>query len=186
MRPFCRTKLKKEFVMRHILVPTDFGEASHAALEHAVELCRVFHGRITLLHIAHTEKLTEALVGLDAIGYLSNALESPATSTGCAPSFNVDEWKNVARQKLEECINPAWRGKARIETALEEGRPSLKIVEYAREHSADMIVMGTHGRGPVAHFFLGSVAENVVRSADCPVLTVRSKGVSTQPGSEGR
>ena len=62
-----------------------------------------------------------------------------------------------------------------IETAIEEGRPSLKIVEYARDHDVDMIVMGTHGRGPVAHFFLGSVAENVVRSADCPVLTVRGE-----------
>jgi universal stress protein A len=185
MRPFFPQELRKEFVMRHILVPTDFGEASHAALEHAVELCRAFNGRITLLHIAHTEKITEALIGLDAIGYLSDVLESPTTSSGCAPSFNVDEWKNVARQKLEECIDPAWRGKIRIETALEEGRPSLKIVEYAREHRVDMIVMGTHGRGPVAHFFLGSVAENVVRSADCPVLTVRSKGVSAQPGSVG-
>jgi universal stress protein A len=172
--------------MRHILVPTDFGEAARAALKQAVELCELFHGRITLLHVAHTDKITEALTGLDAIGYLADVLESPTTSNGCAPSFNVDQWKNVARQKLEKCIDPAWRGKAPIETALEEGRPSLKIVEYAREHRVDMIVMGTHGRGPVAHFFLGSVAENVVRSADCPVLTVRSKGVSTQPGSEGR
>ena len=60
-----------------------------------------------------------------------------------------------------------------IETAFEEGRPSVKIVEFARDHEIDLIVMGTHGRGPVAHFLLGSVAENVIRSAECPVLTVR-------------
>ena len=161
--------------MRHILVPTDFGEGALAALEYAVELCQGSPGRITLLHVLHTEKATETLMGLDAIGYLSNALELPPGLSGCAPSFNVDELKRIARQKLEECIGASWSEKAPIDTAFEEGRPSLKIVEYSRDHDVDLIVMGTHGRGPVAHFFLGSVAENVVRSADCPVLTIRGK-----------
>ena len=159
--------------MRHILVPTDFSEIARAALEYAVELCQDFQGRITLLHVSHTEKVQETLTGLDAIGYLSNTLELPPTSSGCAPTFNVDELKNVARQKLEECVDAAWRERVPIETAIEEGRPSVKIVEYAHDHEVDMIVMGTHGRGPVGHMFLGSVTENVIRAADCPVLTVR-------------
>ena len=161
--------------MRHILVPTDFSEAARAALEYAIELCQERHGRITLLHVSDTEKVTETLIGLDAIGYLSSALESPSTASGYAPSFNVDELKEVTRKRLEECIDATWRERVPIETAIEEGRPSLKIVEYARDQDIDMIVMGTHGRGPVAHFFLGSVAENVVRSADCPVVTIRGK-----------
>ena len=86
--------------MRHILVPTDFSETARAALEYAVELCQDSHDRITLLHVSDTEKaLPKRSSGLDAIGYLSNALELPPTSSGCAPSFNVDELKKVARQK---------------------------------------------------------------------------------------
>jgi nucleotide-binding universal stress UspA family protein len=50
--------------------------------------------------------------------------------------------------------------------------PALAIVDYAKEHAIDLIVMGTHGRGPLGHFILGSVAERVVRLAPCPVLTM--------------
>ena len=173
MQRFSSLELGKEFVIRHVLVPTDFSDGAQTALEYAVELCQDFQGRITLLHVSDTEKVTETLIGLDAIGYLSNALELPSASTGCVPSFNVDELKDGTRRRLEECIDATWREGFPIETAVDEGRPSQTIVEYARDHDVDMIVMGTHGRGPVAHFFLGSVAENVVRSADCPVVTVR-------------
>jgi len=51
--------------------------------------------------------------------------------------------------------------------------PAEEIVQYARDHDIDLIVMGTHGRKNVAHLFIGSVAERVVRDAPCPVLTVR-------------
>ena len=52
--------------------------------------------------------------------------------------------------------------------------PAIEIVDYARKNGIDLIVMGTHGRGAIAHFFMGSVAERVVRMAPCPVLTVRN------------
>ena len=51
--------------------------------------------------------------------------------------------------------------------------PAFAIVEYAKSHDVDLIVMGTHGRGAMAHLLLGSVAARVVRIAPCPVLTVR-------------
>ena len=51
--------------------------------------------------------------------------------------------------------------------------PALAIVEFAKCHDVNLIVMGTHGRGAMAHLLLGSVAERVVRTAPCPVLTVR-------------
>jgi nucleotide-binding universal stress UspA family protein len=58
-------------------------------------------------------------------------------------------------------------------TALVHGYPSQEIVGYAQASDVDLIVMGTHGRGPIGHLLLGSVAENVVRRSPCPVLTVR-------------
>jgi len=51
--------------------------------------------------------------------------------------------------------------------------PAFAIVDYAREHEIDLIVMGTHGRGALAHLMMGSVAERVVRLAPCPVLTIK-------------
>ena len=56
------------------------------------------------------------------------------------------------------------------------GPPATEIVRYAREHGIDLIVVGTHGRGPIRRAFVGSVAERVLREAACPVLIVRRKG----------
>ena len=63
-----------------------------------------------------------------------------------------------------------------IVRAVSVGQAAPEIVKYAGRERIDLIVMGTHGRGPVAHMLLGSVAERVVRKAPCPVLTVRPKG----------
>ena len=61
-----------------------------------------------------------------------------------------------------------------MQTTVEVGTPFVGIVRYARAHEVDLIVMGTHGRGAVQHLLLGSVAEQIVRQASCPVLTVRN------------
>ena len=60
-----------------------------------------------------------------------------------------------------------------IVKVVRQGPPFLEIVRYAQEANIDLIVLGTHGRGGLAHMLLGSVAEKVVRKAPCPVLTVR-------------
>jgi universal stress protein A len=60
-----------------------------------------------------------------------------------------------------------------VTTDVVVGRPSAAIVQDAKTRQADLIVMATHGRGGFAHFVLGSVAERVLRTAPCPVLTVR-------------
>ena len=54
------------------------------------------------------------------------------------------------------------------------GRPFAEIIAYARQNDIDLIVMGTHGRGAIAHVFLGSTTEKVVRKAPCAVMTVRA------------
>ena len=69
--------------------------------------------------------------------------------------------------------DPAWtRGKS-IVRVCRQGTPFLEIVRYAKDREIDLIVLGTHGRGGLAHVLLGSVAERVVRKSPCPVLTVR-------------
>jgi nucleotide-binding universal stress UspA family protein len=84
-----------------------------------------------------------------------------------------DEIEKESRQRLETLLGEGDRTKFRAEIALLAGNPFLEIIRYAKAHDVDLIVMGTHGRGPIAHMLLGSVAEKVVRKSPCPVLTVR-------------
>jgi len=67
-----------------------------------------------------------------------------------------------------------------VERFVVEGHPPTEIAHIAREMEADLIVMGTHGRTGMAHLFMGSVAERVVRTAPCPVLTLRAAAVPGQ------
>ena len=64
-------------------------------------------------------------------------------------------------------------GPKTVPAVMTSGSPAFAIIDYAREHEIDLIIMGTHGRGTLGHFLMGSVAEHVVRTAPCPVLVVR-------------
>jgi nucleotide-binding universal stress UspA family protein len=146
--------------IQRILVPTDFSEPSDEALNYAKGLAEGFGASIHLLHVledlaAHawtTEVYVAALPGVH------------------------EEMERQARERLEQQLTPEERAKYRAEVVLRMGSPFVEIVRYAREQKADLVVIGTHGRGAIAHMLLGSVAERVVRKAPCPVLTVRRKG----------
>lgn len=158
--------------MKNILVPTDFSESAAAALEQAAKLARLSGGRVTLLHVLYIEKIRENLLGLDALEHLARAVDSTAESDAYSSSGAVWRLRDAAQQKLAEAV-AAIAVPPTIETAIAEGRPSVEIVAYAAEHAADLIVMGTHGRGTLGRAFLGSVADNVIRQAACPVMVVR-------------
>jgi nucleotide-binding universal stress UspA family protein len=81
------------------------------------------------------------------------------------------EWEAQARTRLTEIVPATAAAKTIVATRV--GSPYTEIVRYAAQHRIDLIVLGTHGRGPLGHLLLGSVAERVVRTAPCPVLTVR-------------
>jgi len=91
-----------------------------------------------------------------------------------------EEMERQARERLDQVLTADEKTRFKAETALRMGSAFVEVVRYAREQGIDLIVMGTHGRGAIAHMLLGSVAERVVRKAPCPVLTVRHK--SHPPG----
>ena len=144
--------------LKHILVATDFGEAADVAFAYGRELARTFGATLEVLHVA--DNLIAR--GFAAEGYMA-----------AYPELQRDVENAAARQldaRLcdEDRALLGAKGVVRTSTS-----PALTIVEYAREADVDLIIMGTHGRGAMAHLLMGSVAERVVRTAPCPVLTVR-------------
>ncbi len=148
-----------------ILVPTDFSATADAALEYACVLAERFGAHIQLLHVLDDPFVTE---GMAAEAYISEA-----------PGIR-EAMLREAQEKLAHRAIPR-RGTG-IHTEVLFGHGARTIAEYAEAHTADLIVMGTHGRTGVAHLLLGSIAEKLVRTAPCPVLTVRHPEVKqTRP-----
>ncbi len=139
--------------LKTILVPTDFSETSAVALKYAKELAGAFQASIHLLHV-----LIEWLPD----GYIPYSPEL----------FNNIE--QATKKQLDEVLTPAECEKFQAKLVVQRGASEfIEIIHYARDNNIDLIILGTHGRGPISHMLLGSVAEKVVRKAPCPVLTVR-------------
>jgi nucleotide-binding universal stress UspA family protein len=90
---------------------------------------------------------------------------------GYFPANYEELQRAAAEEAAQKAVQSAGLERAQIEIVA--GNPYLEIVQLAHRENADLIIVGTHGRGPVAHMLLGSVAEKVVRKSPCPVLTVR-------------
>src|SRR5207302_3469836 len=96
----------------------------------------------------------------------------PEGSIPLAADIRAD-METRTRAQLQKLLTDAERERFQARFLTLTGSPFVEIVRYAKEQNIDLIVLGTHGRGPIAHMLLGSVAEKVVRKAPCPVLTVR-------------
>lgn len=143
--------------LKNILVATDFSEPSGVALAYGRDLARSYHARLHVLHVVEDMMLRYN------------------TEVGFAVPEVQRELEAAARRDLAARITDDDRRTLAIEAVVETGvNIAEAIVTYAQANAIDLIVTGTHGRGLVKHFLMGSVAERVVRSAPCPVLTVRA------------
>jgi nucleotide-binding universal stress UspA family protein len=89
-----------------------------------------------------------------------------------------ERWRNEAEARMAKVHAEITLPPGQVSRAVVTGIPDKEIVRYAREKQVDLIVMGTHGYGPLKRFFLGSVADRVLRQAPCPVLTVPPAAVA--------
>lgn len=144
--------------IRHILVPTDFSTTSDAALEYARDVADRFGASLHLLHVLQDPFVNGPLVS-----------EAYLTDTPGVRTTILDE----ARARLAHRLGPLDQQTFSAHAEVVFGQGADTIVEYAADRGIDLIVMGTHGRTGMAHLLLGSIAERVVRTAHCPVLTVR-------------
>ena len=159
--------------MKHILVATDFSDTAQAALAQGAKLAAVTGAKLTLLHVIYVEKINETLLGLDAMEYLTRVLSTPPEQAEYSPTMAVSRLRETAELKLDEALQTLQAPLPKLATAIVEGRPSEEVLAFAARESVDLIVVGTHGRGALGKALLGSVADHVIRQADCPVLVVR-------------
>jgi nucleotide-binding universal stress UspA family protein len=144
--------------IRQILYATDFSTASRKALDTALALARAQNSKLTILNVL-APIVTVPEQYLDAV--------------------TIDRLQKKAREwSTRELTRLAMRAKkagVRASVLLREGDAPDQIVRASRSTKSDLIVIGTHGRRGLRKFFLGSVAERVVATSPCPVVTVRGR-----------
>ncbi len=136
--------------IRSILHPTDFSAHSEAAFRLACALARDHKALLIVAYVKPPEVVIGELYALPP---------------------EPEDVRTTLRDQLSRLRPPD--PAIRVEHRLEEGDPATEIIRLAQEGKCDLIVMGTHGRTGVARLLMGSVAEQVVRKAPCPVLTVK-------------
>lgn len=142
-----------------ILFCTDFSDNSSTACDCARDYAKSFGASLFVIHV------------LDYSGQTSPAFRSEF-STGHQEAYQTnvrDETMKALEQIRLELVDQV----KDVTTYLREGVPSSEILKFAEEYSVDLIVLGTHGWTGFKHLIMGSTAENVVRMAKCPVLTVK-------------
>jgi nucleotide-binding universal stress UspA family protein/mono/diheme cytochrome c family protein len=148
-------------VMKRILVPLDFSANSTRALDYAHALAKKFDAALHLVHVCEVPSMLTGSMDAYAIAYT--------------------DWSQQLGEEAERELEKLRPRLADVPVSTEVlfGRPARAIVTAAHTNDVDLIVMGTHGHGPVMHMVMGNVAEHVVRTADCPVLTIRGPREST-------
>lgn len=138
----------------HVLVPTDFGDAAGHAFDIAIAVAQKFGADITLMHS----------YGVPISYPYDGSIVWP-----------IEQLRRSAEAEMQEAVAKAAKTFPKLRSLLVSGEPTADILDAVRATRADLVVMGTHGRRGIARFFLGSVAEKVVRLAGAPVLTVPAR-----------
>jgi len=136
------------FQLSRILVPLDFSDCSKKALDYAIPFARQFGAELTLLHVVKPYPPIAEMGPVD-------------------PETLQDEQTNL--EALRGVVGTAVPAK----TFVRVGDPDVEIIQAAKDHRIDLIILSTHGRRGLNRLLLGSTAEKVVRQAGCPVLIVR-------------
>jgi nucleotide-binding universal stress UspA family protein len=147
--------------IQRILAPTDFSELSKQGLTSALELAEAFGAKLLLLHVVEPPPYP-----------VEGIVPSPLGAT------LLDDLERQASNDLTQMLPEARRSKVEVARRVVVGVPYRKIVEVAEEEKSDLIIMTTHGRTGLSHLVMGSVTEKIVRTAPCPVLTIRPTSVS--------
>ncbi|QDT34063.1 universal stress protein [Thalassoglobus polymorphus] len=146
--------------LKRILVPTDFSDFSKRSIRYGCEFAKRFSAELHILNVVED---------------IYPIVPEPGIPTPITSEYLIG-LKESSERLIETLPDSDQAEGLSITRSVVSGTPFLEIIRYARENKIDMIVIGTHGRSGLIHALMGSVAEKVVRKADCPVLTVRPEG----------
>jgi nucleotide-binding universal stress UspA family protein len=156
-----RTFAEPMIALKHVAVATDFGDAADAALAYGRALAMELGATLHVVHATDDLGMRMAVVG----GALQYGMDLERFQQEVIAAAE----KEFARRLTAEDV-----ARLQVRTAVLTGHsPVNDILQYVRDNAIDLLVCGTHGRGPVSHLLMGSVAERLVRLAPCPVLVVR-------------
>ena len=144
--------------VKRILVPVDFSTHALQALAYARQVAKRFDAELLLVHVIEP-------------AYRADASDVYVTSPHGA--VLLKEQRRLAQEQLRRLGTDLTKHGHRVRSMVKQGSPPLAIVATAARVGAHLIVMGTYGRTGLSRMLIGSVAERVVRTAPCPVLTVR-------------
>lgn len=148
---------------RRILCPVDFSDASRHAVDHAIAIAGWYGSHLTALHVLQQPFVFEPPILFAERGGLKDL---PAS-------------RELVWLRLNEWMKPAAAAGVTWDSRVDKGVPAECVLQYGHFLPADLIVIGTHGTSGFEHFVLGSVAEKVLRKAECPVLTVPPRVATT-------
>ena len=161
-----------------ILVPLDGSKAAEGALDHARDLG---HGTNAALHlllvVSHLDEIAATRGGDGGIGASEYSLDLARQLLSAK--------KNQSEEYLRQVASGLAEAGLQVETTVREGDASEQVVEYAKEHSIDLIVMSTRGHGAIRRFLVGSVTDRVIRSSEIPVLAIPPKDAGDEPTEAG-
>jgi nucleotide-binding universal stress UspA family protein len=147
-------------MIKRILVPVDFSTASLQALDYAIEFGRPLRAELVLLHAVEPVYFA-ATNGIYGVGYDA--------------SIVYRELEHAAREQLSRLADDLRAKRIPVRILLAVGAAHRVVADAAKKLKADLVIMSTHGRTGLSHVLMGSVAERVVRTAPCPVLTIRPR-----------
>jgi len=148
-------------MFKTILVPVDGSAPSNAAVALAVRLARDQDAKIVFTHVCEIAKIAAMVSG---------------STASVDPSYALEAERVAGEAALHDAVDRANGGGVYADSRIEEGSCVDTILNSARQHKADLIVIGSHGRGGIARALLGSVAEGVLRHSNMPVLVTRAGG----------
>jgi universal stress protein A len=158
-------------LLKRILVPVDFSKDSLNAVTYAAEFAQPFGAELLLLYVVEPI-------------YYATPTDPYAVNANVATL--IEEQRRLGEQQLARIGADLEKEGQRFRALIKSGSPPQLITDTAKSQRASLIIMATHGRTGLAHMFMGSVAEKVVRTASCPVLTVRSTTKSRKASARKR
>jgi len=144
-------------LFRRVVVPTDFSDCAEAAWALAQRVASAVRSEVVLVHV-----------------FVEPHLYGETPFSADQTKRTIEEGRKWVEGELERWAAAARDKGLAVRTLILDGVAYQRVVELASEERADLVIMGTHGRGGVSRALVGSVADRVIRSAPCPVLTVRT------------